>query len=446
MASSQTKTFLDWVYSTAFEDIPDEVRRTALLSLYDDIGCNLACSMLPMAHHTVAFSDLVGGPPDCTIIGFPQRNSILNAAMVNGTIGHGDEIDCTDDTGQPRTMPALMAATLAAGQYAGASGQDVIRAVVFGHELTRRIHALHPEMAKDPVDQGHSMGCTVAAGLLLGLSPDEMDRALSFAAAMVAGTTPPITRETEHMIKSFMRGGIGSRNGVQAALMAKAGCDGPRDIFDSDMNFFRARLGIEEPGPEFLEGLGEDYSIRTMNFKWASAGGPNQAPRLALLELMSENGLTADDIESILVQVPPRGYATVTTVPHPTIYAKTVQALAVVYGGIGFRETHLEQYHKSPEVLAMEERITIEPNHAWERHRHYGSVIITTKDGRTLSREGEWRRMPEADLDAKFAYLIGLRVGQAKAGELAQMLKQLDTVDNIADVMVQLEFPEAHLE
>jgi len=226
---------------------------------------------------------------------------------VNGTIGHGDEIDCTDDTSQPRTMPALMAATLAPGQYAGASGQDILRAVVFGHELTRRIHAMRPaspEMAKDPIDQGHSMGCAVAAGIVLGLTPDEMDRALSFAATMVAGTAPPITRETEHMIKSFMRGGVGSRNGVQAALMAKAGCDGPRDIFDGDMNFFRARLGIEEPGPDFMRDLGEDYSIRTMNFKWASAGGPNQAPRLALLELMSENGLTADDIESILIQVP----------------------------------------------------------------------------------------------------------------------------------------------
>ena len=162
MVSSKTKTFLDWIYSTTFEDIPAEVRHTALLSLYDDIGCNLACSMLPMAHRTVGFSDLVGGPPDCTIIGFPRHTSILNAAMVNGTIGHGDEIDCTDDTGQPRTMPALMAATLAAGQYGRASGQDVIRAVVFGHELTRRIHAMRPaspEMAKDPIDQGHSMGC-----------------------------------------------------------------------------------------------------------------------------------------------------------------------------------------------------------------------------------------------------------------------------------------------
>jgi 2-methylcitrate dehydratase PrpD len=121
-------------------------------------------------------------------------------------------------------------------------------------------------MARDHVDQEHSMGCA-AAGIVLRLTPVEMDRALSFAATMVAGTTPPITRENEHMFKSYMRGGVGSRNGVQAALMAKVGYDGPRDVFDGDMGFFRSRLGIQEPGPEFMQGLGEDYSIRTMNFK-----------------------------------------------------------------------------------------------------------------------------------------------------------------------------------
>jgi 2-methylcitrate dehydratase PrpD len=161
---------------------------------------------------------------------------------------------------------------------------------------------------------------------------------------------------------------------------------------------------------------------------------------------MSENGLTADDIESILIEVRPGGYTTVTTVPHPTIYAPTVQALAAVYGGIGFRETHLEAYHRSPEVLDMEKRITIRPNPAWPARRHYGAATVTTKDGRTLYKESTWKPMPEEDLDLKFLDLVGLRVGEPKAKELAQVLKRLDRSSNIADIMAQLEFPEANLE
>ncbi len=54
--------------------------------------------------------------------------------------------------------------------------------------------------------------------------------------------------------------------------------------------------------------------------------------------------------------------------------------------------------------------------------------------------------MTKADVDSKFSYLVGLRAGNAKAGELAPVLKRLDAVGNIADVVVQLELPHASLE
>ena len=55
---SSTKSFLHWMYATRFEDIPSDVRQMTLLALYDGIGCNLACSMLPSAHRMVDFANL----------------------------------------------------------------------------------------------------------------------------------------------------------------------------------------------------------------------------------------------------------------------------------------------------------------------------------------------------------------------------------------------------
>jgi 2-methylcitrate dehydratase PrpD len=251
------------------------------------------------------------------------------------------------------------------------------------------------------------------------------------------------------MVKSFMRGGVGARNGVAAALMAKTGFDAPRDIFDGPQGFFHSRLGVEGPGLEFLSGLGEIYSIAGTRFKRASAGGPNHGARLALVELMAGSGIVADDIAEIQVQVGPGGYNTITSVPHPTIYGRDVLANAAVYGGIGFLAAHLESYYKSPEVLSLRERITIEPVADWPRigdERYRGAVTVTTKDGRKLQKQSIWQRMTEEELDAKFSYLVGLRVGEAKAKELAQVLKGLDSVSNVADIMVQLEFPEAKIE
>ena len=453
--TSATKTFVDWIHSTAFEDIPPDVRRTTIMALYDDTGANLACSLLPLAHIAVRYASLVGGRPDCTIVGFPERTSVLNAAMVNGTIGHGNEVDCTDDTGQPRTLPALIAAALAAGQTAGAPGKEVVRAVALGHEMSHRIHRVQDKFEletgnhSDLLDVGHSMGSAVAASICLGLDQDRIEAALSLAATMVADITPPIDREYEHMVKSFMRGGVGSRNGVAAAFMAQAGFDAPPDIFDGPRGFFNARLGIGEPGPEFADNLGQEYSIARTRFKRASAGGPNQGARLALVELMAEHNLTHEDIAEIQVVIGPGGLTTITSVPHPTVYYGYVLANAAVYGGIGFLAAHDEALYNSPEVSSLRERIHIRADATWPTRgdeRYRGSVTIITRDGSQVSRESLWRRMSEEEVDAKFIHLAGLRVGEEKAKELGSVLQQLDSVDNISDVLTQLEIPATRLE
>jgi 2-methylcitrate dehydratase PrpD len=451
--SSSTKAFRNWMYSTSFEDIPPDVRRMALLAVYDGVGNNLACSMLPVAHRMADFVRVVGGPPDCTMIGFPTRTSALNAALLNGTLGHADEVDAIEGDGLgAHIMAAIMAAALTTGQLVDASGQEVLRGVVLGYELTKRVHRVaarsgrRGRRAAGPVDAGNTMGATAAAGLILGLPPDRMEVALSLGAHKACGITP-FARETEHMVKSFVRGGVGAENGVAAALMAKVGYDAPRDIFDGRQGFFHSRLGIEDPGPEFVRGLGEEYAITGVVFKSQSAGGPNQAPRQALLELMSENNLTAEDIAEIRVEVEPGGFNTITSVHHPSIYGRDVLAVAAVYGGMGFRETHHETYLKSPEVLSLRERIKISAREDWTGHESHFHTVVTvrTRNGRELRREHTYRRMTEADLDAKFSHLVGLRAGEAKAKELARTLKGLDTVSNVADVMAQLELPAAHV-
>ena len=453
---SATKSIIDWMFSTDYEDIPPDVKELAKLAIYDGIGGNLACSLLPMAHLMVDFVNLVGGPPDCTIIGFPNRTSVLNAAQVNGMLGHADEVDAIEGDGVgAHILAANMAAAVTAGQFVGASGQEVLRGLVLGYELTKRTHKVAANLrgetaisggpAATLVDAGNTMGATAAAGIALGLSADQMETALGLAAPMACGITP-FARETDHMLKSFVRGGVGARNGVAAALMAKVGYDAPEDILDGSQGFFHSRLGIEEPGPEFLDGLGSEYGIRSVVFKRRSAGGPNQAPRQGLVELMSENNLVADDIAAIEVQVSPTGYNTITHIHHPSIDGKDVLALAAVYGGIGFKGAHNEKYYRSPAALAMKERISISPKEEWAgRDRFQAMVTITTLDGRQFETQSVYRRMTEEDLDAKFSDLVGMRAGEAKAKELAQALKGLNTASDVAEVMTQLELPPAHI-
>jgi hypothetical protein len=41
VTANSTKTLLNWMNSTSFEDIPLDVRHTTVLALYDDSGCNM---------------------------------------------------------------------------------------------------------------------------------------------------------------------------------------------------------------------------------------------------------------------------------------------------------------------------------------------------------------------------------------------------------------------
>ena len=286
------------------------------------------------------------------------------------------------------------------------------------------------------------MGATAASGITLGLPPDRLDVALGLAAHMSCNIAA-YTRETAHMTASFLRGGVGARNGVTAALMAKVGYDAPRDIFDTEPGFFSARLGIQRPGPEFLETLGEDYGITGLIFKRQNAGGGNHVARLVLLELMTEHGLSASDIAEIQAElVPRRG------IHHHSGYGESVLALAAVYGGVGLREAYNERYYNAPEVRAMQERVKISDRDEWAgfEDRFYAGVTVTTKDGRKFSNESNDRQMTEAELDAKFSHLVGLRAGEAKARELTTVLKRLDTVSDISEVMAQLELPQVSIE
>ena len=122
-------------------------------------------------------------------------------------------------------------------------------------------------------------------------------------------------------------------------------------------------------------------------------------------------------------------------------------ALAAIYGGTGFLGAHNEKYNQSPAALAIRERINISPRDEWaEEDRFRAMVTVRTKDGRELRRESIYRRMTEEDLDAKFADLVGMRAGAAKARQLATALKGMETVGNVSEVMRQLELPAAKIE
>jgi 2-methylcitrate dehydratase PrpD len=67
--------------------------------LYDQVGCMLASATLPSCQPVVTLVRRLSPPGTCSIVGHPVRTSVTQAALANGTIGHGDEVDSTGQHG-----------------------------------------------------------------------------------------------------------------------------------------------------------------------------------------------------------------------------------------------------------------------------------------------------------------------------------------------------------
>ena len=111
-----TAMLCQWVCSIQYEDLPAEVRKDTVTLLYDQVGCMIASAVLPTCQPVVDLVRKLGGPEECSIVGHPFRTSVSNAALANGTIGHGDEVDATGQQGAGHYAASAVPTVLTVGQ------------------------------------------------------------------------------------------------------------------------------------------------------------------------------------------------------------------------------------------------------------------------------------------------------------------------------------------
>ena len=74
-----TATLCEWVCSTRYEGLPDEVRQEALRVLYDAVGGMIASATLESCQPVVDLVRKLGGPGESTGVGHPFLAPPLNS-------------------------------------------------------------------------------------------------------------------------------------------------------------------------------------------------------------------------------------------------------------------------------------------------------------------------------------------------------------------------------
>lgn len=271
--------------------VPDDVQESAVKCVFDLMSAAIAGYGTPNAAAVRKVADMTWGPGPSAIWFAGRRSTTAGAAFVNSACACSLDLDDGHRTAAGHPGAAIIPAVFAALDATAFDAQRALVAIALGYEVGVRISAARDLKGIPTVNSGLWSGQAVAAaiGWLRGLSPRQIAHAIAIAGTTAPGqSATPYTKFRGNSVKE----GIpwGAANGVLAAHLAEAGFTGPIDILDEASRFDPAIL---------LDGLGVGWHINDTYFKPYSCCRWLHAPVDALLALMTEHGIRADEIIAI---------------------------------------------------------------------------------------------------------------------------------------------------
>lgn len=418
-------------------DLPPEVVEKGKFHLLDTIAAMVSGSRLPPGEATIAYIRTLGGVEESVVVGSGIVTSAVNAALANGMLSHADETDDSHKTSRSHLGCGVVPAALAMAEREGASGTDLLRAVVLGYDIgARTTLAIGVDGFYDAGHSTHTFaplfGAGAAAGALARLNQDQMRWMLSYTAQQASGVNC-WQRDLDHIEKAFDFGGMASRNGVTSATMVQAGFTGVDDVFSGPRNFFFA---FNAARPEIMvEGLGERYEVVQTNIKKWSVGSPIQAPLDCVEAMLAKRKINADAVDRVALHLSDREHSVVDNRHMPDICIQHMVAIMLIDGTVTFASSHDDGRMDDPAVRALRERIDLigEAN----RERRTTLVEITLRDGTVLAETQDAVRgtpdnpMTREEVETKAHDLMAPILGEAKSRDLVTRIRELESVDNV---------------
>jgi 2-methylcitrate dehydratase PrpD len=346
------------------------------------------CAVGPSTHETVtaalAAVQALEPAPQAAVLGRKERVDMANAAMLNGISSHTFDFDDTHLKTIIHPAGPVASAALALGEHLGASGRQVIDALVLGVEVSCRVgNAVYPHH----YDRGwHITGSTgmlgsaAACARLLGLDAVQTQMALGIAASQPVG----LREQFGTMTKPF-HPGAAAKAGLMSALLARHGFTSSRRALEAPRGLMQV-FSDKTDWAEITENLGQTWEIALNTYKPFACGIVIHPAIDACVQLRNGHDLTADQIARITVRAHPlvqelTGKKTPQTGLESKFSVFHSCAVAIMKGQAGEHE-YADEVVRSPEVIALRDRVEL----IVDRQIHEASVDVTieTTDGRSL--------------------------------------------------------------
>lgn len=393
-----TDTLAHYVADLRYDNLPAEVPQRAKLLMIDLVGSIVRAGA--DAESTPGMLEMLkmlglDGPGQCTVFGLERRFAPATAALLNGTLGHSLDFDDTHADSSLHPSAPVVPAAYAAAEMVGASGRELLTAIVAGYEVCCRLgNALDPTAhyarGFHPTATAGVFGAAAAAGKLLGLDAAGIHSAFGVAASQAAGS-----------LQFLVNGGWNKRyqvgaaamNGLIAATLAKTGFIGAADAIEGKHGLLVGYTDNAHP-EKAVAGLGTEYETLKIGVKPYPACRYTHAAVDGLLALVREHGWTSADIEAVTVGLHRNGIVLTgapidekrkpRTVVEGQFSMPFAAAVALHTGRFGWDDY---AYLGDPDVEAIAARVDVVRDERLEGLRHpFGAHIAVRTRAGTIER------------------------------------------------------------
>ena len=353
----------NYMAEAASKPLPGDVVEHTKHHLMDTLSAIISGSKLLPGKAAFQYINLHAAKGKRTVIASNMLVGAMDAALANGVMGHADETD--DSHGRSRSHPgcAVVPSAFAAAEEFNANGMRFLRSIALGYDVgTRLLMSMGgPQFSYHSHKSSHSIagtfGAAASAACLADLNAEQMRWVLDYTAQQSSGIAA-WGRDTDHIEKAFVFGGMPARNGVTSALLVQSGWNGIDDVFSGADNFFMAYA--PEANKELLiEKLGERFEITQTDIKKWTVGSPIQGPLDAIEIIGRRHALNANQIEKIVVRLEPSVAKVVDNREMPDICLQYMVAVMVLDKTASFKAAHDIERMRNPEVLDMRSKVQL---------------------------------------------------------------------------------------
>jgi 2-methylcitrate dehydratase PrpD len=423
-----------------YEDLPARAVEHAKMILASTLSSAAPGALIESARILRDVAKERGGRPEATVWFDAARLPAASAALVNAGLSDAAASDDSDIRNTAHYGTALASAGLAIAERTGATGKDLLGAMVIGYEAAGRIgDARRGGRGGLHASQLVAFGGAVAVARLLKLTDQQMAHALGIVATTMGG----IAIGTNSWAREYM-GSNAARSGVDAAEAAARGYTVNDDMLGARGGFVDVFGGGRDAVRLLSVDLGQRWDIvEFLAIKLWPGAHPFSGTLEAAVNAARQANVPTDAVAKILIAGPERTNIGGSRRPRDLVEAihSLPYFVASAVADKEFTWIHAtEAKIFDPVVARLMGLVELDPappavTYKWSWG---GSVTVVTTSGQRFTstvdapRGSGPRGIDWSDVDAKYRALMpDSKLPAARLGQILDEIHQFDRVKSV---------------